>query len=146
MSANITRTVVTALVLVLVAGMVSGCYIGGNGLTGVTWRATAVWDKVPGVGKTLAPEDIGRYEITFAEDGTASVKADCNMVTATYATTPTRGLTIEAGASTMAMCPEDSLATQFLGLLSAATSYSILAGKLTMYIGNEGTMEFIGVE
>jgi heat shock protein HslJ len=143
MSGRITRRFVAALVLVLVVGLLAGCYIGGNGLTGATWRATAVWDKVPGVGKTLPPEDIGRYEITFAEDGTASIKADCNMVSATYATTPGRGLTIEPGASTMAMCPEDSLATQFLGLLSAATSYSIIGAKLTMYIVNEGTMELV---
>ena len=56
------------------------------------------------------------------------------MVTATYAATATRGLTIEPGASTMAMCPEDSLGTRFVGLLSAVTSYSIIGVKLTLYI------------
>ena len=143
MTARFTRRLAAALALVLLVGTVSGCFIGGNGLTGSTWQAIAVWDKVPGVGKTLSPEEIGRYEITFAEDGTASIKADCNMVTATYTTTPVRGLTIEPGGSTMAMCPEGSLGTEFVGLLSAATSYSIVGLELTMYIANEGTMEFI---
>jgi heat shock protein HslJ len=146
MTARIRRFLAAAVVLVVVAAMASGCYVFGNGLTDATWQVTGVWDKVPGIQTTLPAEDIGRYTIAFAKDGTASIKADCNTVTATYATSPGRSLTIEPGASTMAMCPEGSLDTKFLGLLTATTSYSIIGVKLTMYIGNEGTMEFVAAQ
>ena len=51
-----------------------------NALVGQTWQWTGT---IAGT-QALTVADPSRYAITFAADGTASIKADCNMVTAQY--------------------------------------------------------------
>ena len=58
--------------------------------------------------------------------------------TATRSRPPTRrrraaAIEIVPGASTMAMCPDDSLAQPFVGALSLASSYNVHGNTLTMY-------------
>ena len=125
-----------------IAMSAAGCSILTDGLAGNTFVLTALTEKVPAVQAVVAPENVGRYAISFVNDGTASIMADCNQVTATYTTTPGGGLSIEPGASTMAMCPEDSLGQEFVGALSLATSYNVHGGSMTMYLGNEGHLDF----
>jgi heat shock protein HslJ len=128
-----------ALLLTIAA---SGCSILTDGLAGNTWVLTAITEQQPRIDHVVEPANLGRYAITFVNDGTAAIKADCNQVTATYETTPGGGLEIVPGASTMAMCPDDSLAQQFVGALSLASSYNVHGNTLTMYLGNEGHMDF----
>lgn len=130
-------------VLVAVALVASACNVLGSGLTGKTWQLTALTETVPAFQGVVPAEDQPRYTITFNDDGTAAIKADCNDVTATYDTTVGGGLDIVPGASTLAMCPEDSMADAFVAGLAAATSYNVHGATLTMYLGNEGTLEFI---
>jgi heat shock protein HslJ len=132
---------VAALAL-LVAIAASGCSILTDGLAGNTWVLTAITEQQPRIDHVVEPANVGRYAIAFVNDGTATITADCNQVTATYATTPGGGLEIVPGASTMAMCPDDSLGQPFVGALSLASSYNVHGNTLTMYLGNEGHMDF----
>ena len=130
---------VVALLLTITA---SGCSILTDGLAGYTWALTAITEQQPRIDHVVEPGNVGRYAIEFMNDGTATITADCNQVTATYTTTPGGGLEIVPGASTMAMCPDDSLAQPFVGALSLASSYNVHGNTLTMYLGNEGHLDF----
>ena len=126
----------------LLAASASGCTVLTDGLAGNTFVLTAVNEKVPLVQYVVPAQDVGRYAISFVNDGTASITADCNQVAATYTTTMGGGLSIRPGASTLAACPNDSLGQQFVGALSLVTSYNVHGASLTMYLGNEGHMDF----
>ena len=138
-----------ALVLALVVmGAVAACSASAERLTGTTWQLSSVTEKVPAFQAVVPPEDQSRYTVTFNQDGTAAVKADCNNVAATYTTEETK-ITIAPGPSTLAACPDDSLGDKFVVWLSGATSYNISPagrvgpGGLTLYILNEGQLEFV---
>lgn len=107
-------------------------------LVGTTWEWVTVVDPT---GQTVVT-DPTRYTIAFGEDNAASIKADCNNVTATYFYDESN-LAIELGATTLAACPPDSQDTLFLGSLSTASSYAIEDGELFVGIGGDtGTMIF----
>jgi heat shock protein HslJ len=127
--------------LALTVGVLAGCSLVGGELTGRTWQLTSITETVPAFQAAIPAEDQARYAITFNEDGAASIQADCNVVTATYTVDGTT-ITIVPGASTLAMCPEDSIGTQFVTALSGATSYNLSGAGLTLYILNEGRLEF----
>ena len=147
MSARIRRTAAATLAFVVVMGAVAGCSASAERLTG-TWQLSSVTEKVPAFQADIPPEDQSRYAITFNEDGTAAIKADCNNVAATYTTEETK-ITIVPGPSTLAACPGDSLGDKFVVWLSGATSYNLGPagrlgpGGLTLYILNEGQLEFV---
>ena len=70
-------------------GAVAACSASAEKLTGTTWQLSSVTEKVPAFQGVVPPEDQSRYTITFNEDGTAAIKADCNNVAATYTTEET---------------------------------------------------------
>lgn len=108
-------------------------------LTGVTWE----WVKTVTPVEEIAATDQTRYNIVFNEDGTANIKADCNAGTATYTAGEDGTLSITPGAMTLAMCPEDSQATQFMAGLSAAAIYFFQDGHLLIdQFASSGTMHF----
>jgi heat shock protein HslJ len=126
------RAIVAIPIALLLASFLAACNVVGSGLTGPTWRVTAVTTTVPAWQGVVPAADQERYTITFANDGTAAIKADCNQVTATYTTTPGGSITITPGASTMAMCPEGSMGPQFVEALSTVSSYSVNGAQLTL--------------
>lgn len=138
---GLARAITLAAALVLAASA-AACTVLTDGLAGSSFVLTAVNEKVPQVQYVVPAADIGRYAIAFVNDGTATITADCNQVTATYTTTLGGGLSIRPGGSTMAECPDDSLGQQFVGALSLVTSYNVHGSSLTMYLGNEGHMDF----
>ncbi len=82
------------------------------------------------------------YVITFNEDGTAGVVADCNNASGSY-TADASSLTIELGPMTMAACPEDSRSDQFVQLLGGAAIYFFEDGDLFIdLMADGGTMVF----
>lgn len=108
-------------------------------LTGTTWQ----WTDSMTANTATAVSDPTRYAITFNEDGTANITADCNAVTGTYTTDATGALTINLGASTAVGCPEDSQDTEFLAALAAAASYSFDGEALMIgQAGDAGTLRF----
>ena len=108
-------------------------------LTGVTWQWAGTTTPV----EAIDVADPSRYTVVFNEDGTASITADCNVGTATYTAGTDGAITITLGAMTLAMCPEDSQATQFLAGLSSAAIYFFQDGDLYIdQFASGGTMHF----
>lgn len=138
------RALVAIPIALLLASVLAACNVVGSGLVGPTWRVTAVTTVVPAWQGVVPAADQLRYTITFANDGTAAIKADCNQVTATYTTTPGGSITITPGASTMAMCPEDSMGSQFVEALSSVNSYSVNGNQLTLRQPDNSRLELTG--
>jgi heat shock protein HslJ len=82
------------------------------------------------------------YTLTFNEDGTVSIKADCNNATGNY-TDDGENLTVEVGPTTLAACPEGSLSEEFLKLVGMAGTYQIAQGYLFIATNDSlGIMNF----
>ena len=108
-------------------------------LTGVTWY----WAKTVTPVEEIIAVDPARYSIVFNEDGSANITADCNTGIATYSTGEGGAITITPGAMTLALCEEDSQATQFMAGLSAAALYFFQDGDLLIdQFASSGTMHF----
>ncbi|HRX05258.1 MAG TPA: serine hydrolase, partial [Anaerolineae bacterium] len=78
------------------------------------------------------------YMVTFNDDGTVEIKADCNDATGTY-TLDGANVAIEVGPSTLAACPGDSRSEQFLQLLGDATQMFPVGGKLYVTLKTDGS-------
>jgi peptidoglycan/xylan/chitin deacetylase (PgdA/CDA1 family)/heat shock protein HslJ len=82
------------------------------------------------------------YILSFSEDGTLDILADCNNASGTYATEGS-SLTIEIGPMTMAACPPDSRSDQFVQLLTGAAIYFFEGEDLYIdLMADGGTMAF----
>lgn len=108
-------------------------------LTAVPWEWVST---TSGAGLT-AVNDPSRYIVFFNEDGTANIQADCNTLLATY-TVDGSSINIMPGPSTLAACPSDSQADQFVAQLSNVAIYFIEGGNLYMdQPADSGTMRFV---
>ena len=92
---------------------------------------------------TTATEEVtvetpASYMVTFKDDGTVDIKADCNDASGTY-TLDGANVTIEVGAATPAACPGDSRSEQFLQLLGDAAQLLPINGKLYITLKTEGS-------
>ncbi len=108
-------------------------------LTGVTWEWTQSVTSV----ETIDVVDPTRYTITFNNDGTANIKADCNSVLANY-TTAGESMTLTMGPSTLVACPEDSQVDAFLAGLAATGAYMFDGNDLLLrnVAADGGVMRF----
>ena len=138
------RLAAAALALVLATAVLAACNVVSSGLVGPTWRVTAVATVVPAWQGVVPAADSLRYTISFANDGTAAIKADCNQVTAKYTTTPGGSITITPGPMTLAACPPDSMGQQFVAALSAVTSYTVSGDNLTLRQPDNSRLELTG--
>ncbi len=108
-------------------------------LVGTTWQWINFSDPANGPQEISEP---ARYELTLNEDGTASIKADCNQVSGTY-TIDGSSIEIVLGPTTLAACPEDSLSDQFTQYLTFARIYFFRDGVLFLdLMADGGTMQF----
>jgi heat shock protein HslJ len=104
----------------------------------VTWQWVSTTTPVE---ETLV-ENPANYTITFNANGSASIRADCNNVAASY-TAEDGSMSITLGPSTLAACADDSLDQRFLGGLEAAALYFFQGGDLYMdLMADGGTMRF----
>jgi heat shock protein HslJ len=124
-----------------VAAIVAACS-GGSSLTGKTWQLTAITEKVPAFQGVVPAADQPNYTIEFKSDGSFNAKADCNQLSGSYTTTSSGGLTIVLGPSTLAACPEGSLAPQYVAALGQAASYAIASDQLTITLTDGGTLVY----
>ena len=105
-------------------------------LTG-TWQWIAFSDPQNGPADIANPEN---YLITFNEDGTVLVKADCNTAQGTYNVDGST-LTIQTGPTTQVYCGDASRGDDFLKYLSYAASYQLDDKGLHIdLIANGGTL------
>jgi heat shock protein HslJ len=86
------------------------------------------------------------YTLTFQPDGKLVVKADCNQALGSYTEDGTK-LTIELGASTLAVCPEGSRSAELIGDLTQVRSFSIGEAALVLTMADSaGDLRFHDVE
>ena len=114
-------------------------------LTGATWELASIRSEQPPFEIEVPEDQRASYTLEFATDGTASAQVDCNVLAGTYAIgdpAATSGeLTLSGGASTLAMCPEGSLADVYVSALAGVTGYAVAEGTLTLE-GTGGTLVF----
>ena len=130
-----------SIVLVIGASLLAACS-SGSSLTGKTWQWTAMTTTTPTSQSVVPSDQQANYTVEFKSDGTFASKADCNQVSGTYTTTSSGGLTIVPGPSTLAACPEGSLAPIFIAGLGSAASYTITNGALTITTQDAATLTF----
>ena len=83
-----------------------------------------------------------QYQLTLNADGSVTVQADCNTVQGTY-TVEENQVAFAFGPSTMAACPEDSMADDFMVKLeSASIIFFDGADMLFDLMADAGTMRF----
>lgn len=142
----------TAVVLAGVIALVAACSsdggasaaptaaAAGGDITG-TWQLVATTTTKPASQGVVPAADQDRYVITFNEDGSTEIQADCNRIRGDYETTTDGGLTITLGPSTLVACPEDSLGPQFADSLAKAETYTADGDRLVINDSDGGTLE-----
>ncbi len=107
---------------------------------GATWNWEEFIDNAGG--QTVKVADPASYTVTFAEDGTVAMKADCNQAAGTF-TLDGSNLTVTVGPVTLAMCSAESLGEQFLVNLTSVATAAVQDGKLLLELmADGGTMVF----
>lgn len=136
-------TVVVAMGLLAGAGpMAPAAWAQSPGeITGIQWQWAQLTETEP-ASQSVVP-DPENYVLILMADGSASLKADCNMVLWTY-TLEDSNLTFNTlGPSTLAFCGEDSLDQQYLSLLGKGGTVSLEDGRLVLDLNeNAGRMVF----
>ncbi|HRW09309.1 MAG TPA: META domain-containing protein, partial [Caldilineaceae bacterium] len=92
------------------------------------WRWTLEYSAS---GEQTTLENPDDYTLTFAEDGSVAIQADCNRANGSY-TVEADALTITLGPTTLAACPEGSRGEAFLNYLGAATGLSFEGSNLNI--------------
>lgn len=84
-----------------------------------------------------------RYRVTFGDDGSLVIQADCNNVLGQYVPTDGGALTVTLGPATLAACPDGSRGDQFVALLGSAARYFFDGDQLFIDLAADGgTMAF----
>lgn len=104
-------------------------------LAAASWR----WLRSVQGGNSVETKDPGSYQIKFRQDGSLSIKADCNLVLGSY-TVDGRKMTIKLGPATMALCPGDSRSEEFARLLSETESFLIVGNGLILTLKSKGEL------
>jgi heat shock protein HslJ len=93
----------------------------GGALPPIVWELVEIQQDA---GEPTAVVDPTRYTVQFLPDGLLAIRADCNSGSADYRL---EGSRIELGpvATTLALCPPESLSDAFLQTLDDVTSYAI---------------------
>ncbi len=111
-------------------------------LAGSAWALVAIqsMDDAQGTTSIDHPE---RYTVSFAADGRASFRLDCNRGTASWKSAPAAGASagaLEFGplATTRAMCPPGSQAQRLVRDLPNVRSYVLRDGRLTFSLLADG--------
>jgi heat shock protein HslJ/uncharacterized protein YraI len=108
-------------------------------LVGATWQWTGGRES-PTAEATTVP-DPESYTLTFGDDGSLFIQADCNTSRATYELSGDQ-LTISPGATTRMACPPDSLSDQFLAMLGQAAQVGTAYGNLVIVLDSDAEMFF----
>jgi heat shock protein HslJ len=132
-----------AILALLVASLVAPAVLADShgSLMGIQWQWTgATGTEDPGDVKVPIPED---FVLVLNEDGSASIKADCNLVQWTY-TLEGDALTFNTlGPSTLAFCGDESLDQVFLALMGMGGTVAVKGEAMTLTLNEEaGTMTF----
>jgi heat shock protein HslJ len=110
-------------------------------ITGIQWQWAQLTETEP-ASQSVVP-DPENYVLVLNADGSANIKADCNMVIWSYTLEGTSLTFNTLGPSTLAFCGEDSSDQQFLDLLGKGGTVSLDNGRLVLELNdNAGLMVF----
>ncbi|WP_406661677.1 META domain-containing protein [Methanolobus sp. ZRKC3] len=110
-------------------------------ITEVKWQWSGLIENEP-ASQSVVP-DPENYTILFSEDGTYSIKADCNLGSGSY-TLEGNELTLGPGPMTLAACGPESLYDMYVTLIGNVNSVAMEDGNLVLYSGeNMDKMMFI---
>ena len=118
----------TLFLLIILTLTLAACGGKTDSIVGPTWQWEAFQDTAE-INDLTVP-DPENYTLTLNEDGTASIKADCNQVTWIYELDGSKLTFDTTGPATLAMCAEGSLDQQFLERLGNTATYVIEDGML----------------
>lgn len=110
-------------------------------LTSKTWRWILAFSPS---GEQTTIENPDNYTLTFAEDGSVAIQADCNRANGSYTLTEDNSLTIALGPTTLAACPEGSRGEALLNYLGAATSFSYEGSNLSVVLNPDSGVFLLG--
>lgn len=96
-------------------------------LVGTTWEWVEFQDTAEQNSFTV--EDSSAYTLTFNDDETVSMQADCNQASGNY-TLEGSSLSIALGPTTLAECGPESRYDEYLARLGEVASYVIADGQL----------------
>jgi heat shock protein HslJ len=115
---------------------------GEGALSGALWANPWQWVLFTDPVEKYDVENPGNYLLTFHEDGTVDIKADCNHAQGTY-TTDGHKISIVVGPMTLAACPPGSRSDEFIKHLGFAAIYFFQDGDLFVdLMADGGTMQF----
>jgi heat shock protein HslJ len=128
-------------ILIILTFALAACGGGEIEIAGPTWEWEAFQDTA-GLNDVSVPNP-ENYTLTLNDDGTASIKADCNQVIWSYELKDSQLTFNTTGPSTLAMCPEGSLDQLFLERLGNTVTYVLQDGKLYLNLfADAGNMVF----
>ena len=132
------RIVKISLLFVLLLATACSSKPKAETLVGETWQWVHFTDPM----QSFDVPHTEKYTLTFHEDGTVDVVADCNNAVGIYMVDGSN-LTIELGPMTMVACPPDSLSDDYLQNLGFVRIYFLEEGHLFLDImADGGTLEF----
>lgn len=110
------------------------------GPAGTSWQLVKF---VGGNGKVLTALDRSKYQVSFAPDGSVSVRIDCNRGRGTWKSAQPGQLEFGPLALTRAMCPTADLTNRLAKDWSNVRSYLFADGHLFLVVmADGGTYEF----
>ena len=110
------------------------------GPSGTSWQLVKF---VGGNGKVLTALDRSKYQVTFASDGSVSVRIDCNRGRGTWKSPQPGQLELGPLALTRAMCPAADLTNRLARDWANVRSYLFADGHLFLAVmADGGTYEF----
>ena len=111
---------------------------GLDALTATTWMWVGFTNPV----EQYSVESPENYTLSFQDDGTVNIKADCNDAVGSY-TVDGSSIKIGVGPMTLAACPPESLGDDFVKYLGFAAIYFFEDGNLFIDLfADGGTLEF----
>lgn len=112
-------------------------------LTSGAWQWTTTSDPL---GVTTV-DNPSAYSIAFSPDGTATIRADCNTVLATYTATDDGAMTLQLGPTTLAACGPESRDGEFVQGLAAVVRFFGEGDSLSLeMMADGGVMSFARTE
>lgn len=108
---------------------------GGSTLQGTRWQLMKFQG---GDGRTLSPDDPGKYTIEFTAGGQVAARIDCNRGRGAWKVTGTSQLELGPLALTRAKCPEGSLHDQIVKQWASIRSFVIKDGHLFLSLMADG--------
>ncbi len=110
-----------------------------SALSGRTWRLAEIRQAS---GVVLSTNGQAPFTLTFGADGRYNGQADCNQYGGAFESGAGGTLSLSAGLSTLAACPDPSASGAFFGILSSAERYTIDGGRLTIRAQDGGALVF----